>query len=167
VSSGSEVYNPVIRREDCWLILSLSPLTLVVTLDSDTPAHPSRSRIWQCVRRFKVCILSVRPLVYPLTNLLPPLTTSEIADRYGPMDFCCLPISTGSSLSFLRSILGISLNHYKLTSTQHLNSWDAIQISKVMGSKASLAVHHSTFSPEDESRGNLVSLGRRSAPFAF
>jgi len=87
------------------------------------------------------------------------ISLAEIADRYGPMDLSCLPISTGSSLSFLRSILGITLNHYALTSTQHLNSWDAIQISKLMGSKSTLAVHHSTFSPEDESRGNIVSSG--------
>lgn len=81
---------------------------------------------------------------------------TDIADRYGPVDLACLPISTGSSLSFLRSLLHISLNHYALTSTQHLNSWDAMQISRMMGAKATLAIHHSTFSPEDESRGNIV-----------
>jgi hypothetical protein len=73
------------------------------------------------------------------------------------MTLSLLPISTGSSLSFLRTVLGLSLNHYSLTSPQHSNAWDAIQISKVLGSKATVAIHHSTFSPEDESRGCIVS----------
>lgn len=77
----------------------------------------------------------------------------EISDRYGPMDISFLPISTGSSLSFLRTLLGISLYHYALTSSQHSNAWDAIQLGKIMNSKACVAIHHSTFSPEDESRG--------------
>lgn len=77
----------------------------------------------------------------------------EIARRYGPVTLSLLPISTGSSLTFLRTTLGISLHHYSLTSPQHSNAWDAIQIAKLLGSKATIAIHHSTFSPEDESRG--------------
>ncbi len=86
--------------------------------------------------------------LYPLT---------EIARRYGPVTLSLLPISTGSSLTFLRTTLGISLHHYSLTSPQHSNAWDAIQIAKLLGSKATIAIHHSTFSPEDESRGCVVS----------
>ncbi|KAJ9101735.1 hypothetical protein QFC21_003074 [Naganishia friedmannii] len=77
----------------------------------------------------------------------------EIAHRYGPMDLCLLPISTGSSLSFLRNLFGLSLHHYSLTSAQHSNAWDAIQIAKLMQAKRTIAIHHSTFSPEDEARG--------------
>ncbi|KAJ9116938.1 hypothetical protein QFC22_004596 [Naganishia vaughanmartiniae] len=77
----------------------------------------------------------------------------DIAHQYGPMDLCLLPISTGSSLSFLRNIFGLSLHHYSLTSAQHSNAWDAIQIAKLMQAKRTVAIHHSTFSPEDEARG--------------
>ncbi|GHJ86365.1 hypothetical protein NliqN6_2767 [Naganishia liquefaciens] len=77
----------------------------------------------------------------------------DIAQRYGPVSLALLPISTGSSLSFLRNLIGLSLHHYSLTSAQHSNAWDAIQIAKVLGAKRAVAIHHSTFSPEDESRG--------------
>lgn len=83
---------------------------------------------------------------------------ADIAHRYGPMDLCLLPISTGSSLSFLRNLIGLSLHHYSLTSAQHSNAWDAIQIAKLMGARRTVAIHHSTFSPEDESRGCVVSV---------
>ncbi len=82
-----------------------------------------------------------------------PMPLVDTATRYGPVDISFLPISTGSSLSFLRKLFGVSLHHYSLTSAQHCNAWDAIQIAKMMGSRAAMAIHHSTFSPEDESRG--------------
>lgn len=94
-------------------------------------------------------IISVRPRML--------IAALDIAHRYGPMDLCLLPISTGSSLSFLRNLIGLSLHHYSLTSAQHSNAWDAIQIAKLMGARRTVAIHHSTFSPEDESRGCVVS----------
>lgn len=78
------------------------------------------------------------------------------------MDLCCLPISTGSSLSFLRHLFGLNLNAYSLTSTQHLNTWDAMQIHRIMKSRASVAIHHSTLSPEDEARGSVWDFVRTS-----
>lgn len=54
-------------------------------------------------------------------------------------------------------MMGVSLNQYDMTSSQHSNAWDAMQIAKIVRSRASVAIHHSTFSPEDEARGTTVS----------
>ena len=53
---------------------------------------------------------------------------AEIAEHYGPFDLSLLPISTGSSLPFLRSMLSLSLDQYTLTSSLHCSPGDALEI---------------------------------------
>jgi len=86
--------------------------------------------------------------------------SAEIASLYSPFDLSMLPLSTGSSLPFLRTILSLSLDQYTLTSSQHCSPEDALQIHRILQSKRSLGIHWGTFCDADEARGTRVSFGR-------
>lgn len=86
---------------------------------------------------------------------------SEIAKWYPSPTLSCLPLSTGSSLPFLRSLLSLSLDQYTLTSSQHCSPGDAIDIHKLLQSERSLGMHWGTFCEANESRGTRVEFGRK------
>ncbi|ORX36694.1 beta-lactamase superfamily domain-domain-containing protein [Kockovaella imperatae] len=84
----------------------------------------------------------------------------EIASLYSPFDFCMLPLSTGSSLPFLRTVLSLSLDQYTLTSSQHCSPGDALEIHRIMKSRRSLGIHWGTFCDADEARGTRITFAR-------
>lgn len=86
---------------------------------------------------------------------------AEIAKYYPSPTLSCLPLSTGSSLPFLRSLLSLSLDQYTLTSSQHCSPGDAIDIHKLLKSERSLGMHWGTFCEANESRGTRVEFGRK------
>ncbi|ORY34044.1 beta-lactamase superfamily domain-domain-containing protein [Naematelia encephala] len=84
----------------------------------------------------------------------------EIADLYSPMTLSFLPISTGSSLPFIRTVLSLSLDQYVMTSSQHCSPDDALAIHEILKSQRTVAVHWGTFCDGDEARGTRVEFGR-------
>ncbi|KAK4685444.1 N-acyl-phosphatidylethanolamine-hydrolyzing phospholipase D, partial [Tremellales sp. Uapishka_1] len=84
----------------------------------------------------------------------------DIAALYSPFDLSLLPLSTGSSLPFLRNLLSLSLDQYTLTSSLHCSPADSIDIHRILRSKRSLGIHWGTFCDEDEARGTRVEFGR-------
>nr|XP_019010905.1 N-acyl-phosphatidylethanolamine-hydrolyzing phospholipase D [Kwoniella pini CBS 10737]OCF49686.1 N-acyl-phosphatidylethanolamine-hydrolyzing phospholipase D [Kwoniella pini CBS 10737] len=84
----------------------------------------------------------------------------EIASHYSPFDLSLLPLSTGSSLPFLRTMLSLSLDQYTLTSSLHCSPQDSLEIHRILESKRTLGIHWGTFCDEDESRGTRVDFGR-------
>lgn len=84
----------------------------------------------------------------------------QIADRYAPFSLGLLPVATGSSLPFLRTMLSISLDQYTLTSALHCSPADALAIHRVIRSERSIGVHWGTFCDADEARGTRVDFGR-------
>jgi hypothetical protein len=76
------------------------------------------------------------------------------------MSLCLLPLSTGSSLPFLRTVLSLSLDQYTLTSSQHCSPGDSLDIHLIMKSARSVGIHWGTFCDLDEARGTRVDFGR-------
>jgi N-acyl-phosphatidylethanolamine-hydrolysing phospholipase D len=85
---------------------------------------------------------------------------ADIANLYSPFTFGLLPLSTGSSLPFLRSLLSLSLDQYTLTSSQHCDPADSMEIHRLMGCERTLGMHWGTFCDSDEARGTRVEFGR-------
>lgn len=88
------------------------------------------------------------------------LTQTEIAKYYAPVNLSLLPLNTGSSLPFLRTILSLSLDQYTLTSSQHCSPGDSLEIHRIMQAERSVGMHWGTFCDLDESRGTRVEFGR-------
>ncbi|WWC61814.1 uncharacterized protein I303_104399 [Kwoniella dejecticola CBS 10117] len=84
----------------------------------------------------------------------------EIASHYSPFDLALLPLSTGSSLPFLRTMLSLSLDQYTLTSSLHCSPQDSLDIHNIIKSRRTLGIHWGTFCDADESRGTRVDFGR-------
>lgn len=84
----------------------------------------------------------------------------QIGERYGPVDLALLPLSTGSSLPFLRKILLLSLDQYTLTSSQHCSPSDSLDIHRAVGAKRSVGMHWGTFCDAAEARATRVEFGR-------
>ncbi|TYJ55675.1 hypothetical protein B9479_003578 [Cryptococcus floricola] len=84
----------------------------------------------------------------------------RIGDLYGPFTFAMLPLSTGSSLPFLRTVLSLSLDQYLLTSSLHCSPADSLEIHRVIQSQRTLGIHWGTFCDADEARGTRVEFGR-------
>jgi N-acyl-phosphatidylethanolamine-hydrolysing phospholipase D len=84
----------------------------------------------------------------------------EIASHYSPFTLSLLPISTGSSLPFLRNVLSLSLDQYTLTSSHHCSPADSIAIHGIIRAERSVGIHWGTFCDEDEARGTRVDFGR-------
>ena len=85
---------------------------------------------------------------------------TDISDLYSPFTLSLLPLSTGSSLPFLRTILSLSLDQYTLTSSQHCSPGDAVEMHKILKSQRTLGIHWGTFCDGDEARGTRVEFGR-------
>ncbi|KAL1405422.1 hypothetical protein Q8F55_009053 [Vanrija albida] len=84
----------------------------------------------------------------------------EIGQRYGPFSLALLPLSTGSSLPFLRSLLQLSLDQYTLTSSLHCSPADSMQIHTEVGAERSVGIHWGTFCDAAEARATRVEFGR-------
>lgn len=84
----------------------------------------------------------------------------QIGEKYGPIDLALLPLSTGSSLPFLRKLLLLSLDQYTLTSSQHCSPSDSLEIHSAVGAKRSLGIHWGTFCDAAEARATRVEFGR-------
>ncbi|TXT03837.1 hypothetical protein VHUM_04358 [Vanrija humicola] len=84
----------------------------------------------------------------------------EIGQRYGPFSLALLPLSTGSSLPFLRSLLQLSLDQYTLTSSLHCSPADSMQIHSDVKAERSLGIHWGTFCDAAEARATRVEFGR-------
>ncbi|WVQ82278.1 hypothetical protein IAT38_004406 [Cryptococcus sp. DSM 104549] len=84
----------------------------------------------------------------------------QIADLYSPFSLSLLPLSTGSSLPFLRTILSLSLDQYILTSSLHCSPGDSLEIHRIIKAERTLGIHWGTFCDEDEARGTRVDFGR-------
>ncbi|WVO16258.1 hypothetical protein L204_103932 [Cryptococcus depauperatus] len=84
----------------------------------------------------------------------------QIADYYSPFNLSLLPLSTGSSLPFLRTVLSLSLDQYILTSAFHCSPADSLNIHLILKSQRSLGIHWGTFCDTDEARGSRVDFGR-------
>ncbi|WRT66303.1 uncharacterized protein IL334_003257 [Kwoniella shivajii] len=84
----------------------------------------------------------------------------EIASHYSPFKLSLLPLSTGSSLPFLRTVLSLSLDQYTLTSSLHCSPADSLEIHRILQSERSLGIHWGTFCDADEARGTRVDFGR-------
>lgn len=125
-------------------------------------------------------------------SLLPPACPAfaEIFQRFGPADLLLLPISVGSTYSYLRSWdpVGILPDvDGGLTAQNHLDEWEAIEVAKVLtgrnidagvdnerdGQKSlpaqqskggrrplAVAIHFGTFSPPPETLRNVKRLQR-------
>lgn len=76
------------------------------------------------------------------------------------MTLSMLPLSTGSSLPFLRTVLSLSLDQYTLTSSQHCSPGDALELHRIMKSERTLGIHWGTFCDSDEARGTRIEFGR-------
>ena len=76
------------------------------------------------------------------------------------MTLSLLPLSTGSSLPFLRTILSISLDQYTMTSSQHCSPGDALELHRIMRSERTLGIHWGTFCDAHETRGTRIEFGR-------
>jgi L-ascorbate metabolism protein UlaG (beta-lactamase superfamily) len=85
---------------------------------------------------------------------------AEISERYAPFTLSLLPLSTGSSLPFLRSLLSLSLDQYTLTSSQHCSPADSVDIHLTLRAQRSLGVHWGTFCDASEARATRVEFGR-------
>ena len=90
-----------------------------------------------------------------------PLRSVAIASLYSPFSLSLLPLSTGSSLPFLRNLLSLSLDQYTLTSSLHCSPADSLEIHRILSAERSLGVHWGTFCDSDEARGTRVEFGRR------
>ncbi|EAL23556.1 hypothetical protein CNBA2030 [Cryptococcus deneoformans B-3501A] len=84
----------------------------------------------------------------------------QIADYYAPFNLALLPLSTGSSLPFLRTVLSLSLDQYILTSSLHCSPADSLDIHLIIKSERTLGIHWGTFCDADEARGTRVDFGR-------
>ncbi|WVQ99331.1 hypothetical protein IAU59_006463 [Kwoniella sp. CBS 9459] len=84
----------------------------------------------------------------------------QIAEQYSPFDLSLLPLSTGSSLPFLRTVLSLSLDQYTLTSSLHCSPADSLEIHRIIQAERSLGIHWGTFCDADEARGTRVDFGR-------
>lgn len=84
----------------------------------------------------------------------------EIAELYGPFDLALLPLSTGSSLPFLRKTLNLSLDQYTMTSAMHCSPEDSVAIHKLLPARRSFGIHWGTFSDVSETRASRVTFGR-------
>ena len=90
----------------------------------------------------------------------PTLDMSEIASHYSPFALTMLPLSTGSSLPFLRNLLSLSLDQYTLTSSLHCSPADSIEMHRILRAERTLGIHWGTFCDSDEARGTRVEFGR-------
>lgn len=88
------------------------------------------------------------------------MTHLEISSLYSPFSLSLLPLSTGSSLPFLRNLLSLSLDQYTLTSSLHCSPADSLDIHTIIQAERSLGIHWGTFCEPDESRGTRVEFGR-------
>ncbi|OCF43180.1 N-acyl-phosphatidylethanolamine-hydrolyzing phospholipase D [Kwoniella heveanensis CBS 569] len=84
----------------------------------------------------------------------------HIAEQYSPFNLSLLPLSTGSSLPFLRTVLSLSLDQYTLTSSLHCSPADSLEIHRIIRAERSLGIHWGTFCDADEARGTRVDFGR-------
>ncbi|WOO85592.1 N-acyl-phosphatidylethanolamine-hydrolyzing phospholipase D [Vanrija pseudolonga] len=84
----------------------------------------------------------------------------EIGQRYGPFSLALLPLSTGSSLPFLRSLLQLSLDQYTLTSSLHCSPADSMLIHADVKAERSVGIHWGTFCDAAEARATRVEFGR-------
>lgn len=84
----------------------------------------------------------------------------EIAQKYSPFSLAFLPLSTGSSLPFLRSLLSLSLDQYTLTSSLHCSPADSLAIHATVGAQRSVGIHWGTFCDAAEARATRVEFGR-------
>lgn len=85
---------------------------------------------------------------------------SQIGEAYGPFSLALLPLSTGSSLPFLRKTLNISLDQYTLTSSQHCSPADSIKIHAAVKARRTVGMHWGTFCDSAEARATRVEFGR-------
>ncbi|GMK57218.1 hypothetical protein CspeluHIS016_0400520 [Cutaneotrichosporon spelunceum] len=84
----------------------------------------------------------------------------QIGDAYGPFSLALLPLSTGSSLPFLRKTLNISLDQYTLTSSQHCSPADSLKIHSAVKARRTVGMHWGTFCDSAEARATRVDFGR-------
>ncbi|WWD17338.1 hypothetical protein CI109_101779 [Kwoniella shandongensis] len=84
----------------------------------------------------------------------------QIATHYSPFNLSLLPLSTGSSLPFLRTLLSLSLDQYTLTSSLHCSPADSLEIHRIIGAERTLGIHWGTFCDAEEARGTRVEFGR-------
>jgi L-ascorbate metabolism protein UlaG (beta-lactamase superfamily) len=84
----------------------------------------------------------------------------QIGDAYGPFSLALLPLSTGSSLPFLRKTLNISLDQYTLTSSQHCSPADSLRIHGAVRARRTVGMHWGTFCDSAEARATRVDFGR-------
>jgi N-acyl-phosphatidylethanolamine-hydrolysing phospholipase D len=89
----------------------------------------------------------------------------DIAALYSPFTLSLLPLSTGSSLPFLRNLLSLSFDQYTLTSSLHCSPADSLEIHRILGAERSVGIHWGTFCHADEARGTRVEFGRRRRDF--
>ncbi|CAK9786437.1 Metallo-hydrolase/oxidoreductase [Cutaneotrichosporon oleaginosum] len=85
---------------------------------------------------------------------------AQIGEAYGPFSIALLPLSTGSSLPFLRKTLNISLDQYTLTSSQHCSPADSLKIHAAVRARRSVGMHWGTFCDASEARATRVDFGR-------
>ncbi|WVR06992.1 hypothetical protein IAU60_004030 [Kwoniella sp. DSM 27419] len=84
----------------------------------------------------------------------------QIADHYAPFNLALLPLSTGSSLPFLRTVLSLSVDQYTMTSSLHCSPADSLEIHKIIRAERTVGIHWGTFCDADEARGTRVDFGR-------
>ncbi|BEI81351.1 hypothetical protein CcaverHIS002_0205110 [Cutaneotrichosporon cavernicola] len=84
----------------------------------------------------------------------------EIGETYGPFSLALLPLSTGSSLPFLRKMFSLSLDQYTLTSSQHCSPADSLKIHGAVKARRTIGMHWGTFCDAAEARATRVEFGR-------
>lgn len=85
---------------------------------------------------------------------------NQIGELYGPFSLALLPLSTGSSLPFLRKTLRLSLDQYTLTSSQHCSPADSLKIHAAVKARRTVGMHWGTFCDSAEARATRVEFGR-------
>ncbi|EIW70676.1 hypothetical protein TREMEDRAFT_29049 [Tremella mesenterica DSM 1558] len=152
--SGRGVLDHMTTLWGSWVVGVVSP--------SDVGRAQERGmNVWQGFKMFFGGDTGYRYATSPTQDPLsicPAFT--QIASLYSPFSLSCLPISTGSSLPFLRTLLSLSLDQYTLTSALHCSPADAISIHRILGAERGLGIHWGTFCDSDEARGTRVEFGR-------
>ncbi|KAK9896661.1 Metallo-hydrolase/oxidoreductase [Cystobasidium minutum MCA 4210] len=81
----------------------------------------------------------------------------EIGEKHGPIDLAFIPIWRGCCLKWLSKI-GLRLQPGAFNRAHHCTPMDAVDLHRDIQAKTSVAIHHSTFVSEDESRWSIELL---------
>ncbi|CAO1629927.1 unnamed protein product [Sympodiomycopsis kandeliae] len=103
---------------------------------------------------------------HPSSNTYPKCPAfQEIYEKYGPSDLLLLPISVGSTYSYLKSWDYVGLLpeiDNGLLAQNHLNEREAVEVAKILSGNRKemniVAIHFGTFSPVEETRRNIRNL---------